>query len=420
MFCPGAVANRAESPYSTRLLTNRQEGKPVTVQSTARISASAAPFVRDRFTLTAYVLLAYFAYLQSLLGPVMPFLRGELGLSYVVGSLHLSAFAAGMVLIGLVGDRILRRIGARATLWGGAIGMAAGAIALILGTNVIWTIAAAGAMGVIGTLLLVAQQAGLAHHHGARRAVAFTEANILASVGSMLAPLAVGAAVGGGVGWRLTLLLPLPLLAWLLLREVRQPVPAPEQPQGSSARGRLPRRFWAYWLVASLGVAVEWCVGFWGADFLHTVGGLPLEVAVTAMALYFMSMLVGRITGSALTRQLLPSQLLVMALLLGLVGLLLFWQAPHIVIALLGLVLAGVGIGNLFPLSLSVAVEAASTQAAAASARMTLAGGLAILTAPLALGSWADSVGLSAAFAVVPALLVIALVVAAGMNRAWR
>ena len=67
------------------------------------------PFVRNDFTWLAYVMLAYFAYLQASFGPLMPFLRAELHLSYTIGSLHVSAFALGMVLAGLLGDRLAHR-----------------------------------------------------------------------------------------------------------------------------------------------------------------------------------------------------------------------------------------------------------------------------------------------------------------------
>jgi len=68
-------------------------------------------------------------------------------------------------------------------------------------------------------------------------------------------------------------------------------------------------------------------------------------------------------------------------------------------------------------MALAAAVEHAAGRAATASARMSLAGGLAIFIAPLVLGSWADQIGLSGAFAIVPALVAIALVIAL---IAWR
>ena len=84
-------------------------------------------FTRDRFTWLAYAMLAYFAYLQSALGPAMPFLRRELNLSYTLGGLHLSAFALGMIGAGLSGAALAARWGRRAIFWGGAGGMGIGA-----------------------------------------------------------------------------------------------------------------------------------------------------------------------------------------------------------------------------------------------------------------------------------------------------
>ena len=58
-------------------------------------------FRRDRLTWVAYVMLAWFAYLQASPGVVVPHLRDELDLSYSVGGLHLAAFAAGSMAAGL-------------------------------------------------------------------------------------------------------------------------------------------------------------------------------------------------------------------------------------------------------------------------------------------------------------------------------
>ena len=85
-------------------------------------------------------MLAYFAYSQSALGPTMPFLRRELNLSYTVGGLHASAFALGMVLVGLFGDGVIRKLGQRRAFWGGGAGMAAGTLLLATGQNAYVTI----------------------------------------------------------------------------------------------------------------------------------------------------------------------------------------------------------------------------------------------------------------------------------------
>src|SRR5260370_18018414 len=112
------------------------------------------PFVRNDFTWLAYLMLAYFAYLQASFGPLMPFLRMELHLSYAIGSLHVSAFALGMILAGLFGDRLAHRWGRPLAFWGGAVGMAVGAALFTLGHRVVLTISSAVLMGVFDSLLL--------------------------------------------------------------------------------------------------------------------------------------------------------------------------------------------------------------------------------------------------------------------------
>jgi hypothetical protein len=50
-------------------------------------------FHRDELTWFAFGMLGFYNYLLSGLGPLMPSLREELGLSYTIASLHFSAFA---------------------------------------------------------------------------------------------------------------------------------------------------------------------------------------------------------------------------------------------------------------------------------------------------------------------------------------
>src|SRR3954469_115452 len=90
-------------------------------------------FRRDRLTWVAYVLLAWFAYLQAAPGLVIVHLRDELDLSYSTGGLHVAAFAAGSLIAGLVSARLGRSLGRRALFWSAAVLMGAGALGLTAG-----------------------------------------------------------------------------------------------------------------------------------------------------------------------------------------------------------------------------------------------------------------------------------------------
>jgi MFS family permease len=377
-----------------------------------------AGFIRDRFTWLAYVMLAYFAYYQAAIGPIMPFLRTEMDLSYTVGGFHFSAFALGAFLAGLSGDRFARRFGRRAVFWGGAMGMSAGALWFVLAHQVSQTIAAALLMGFLGTLLLVVIQASLSDHHGVRRAIALTESNVGASLAAGLAPVLIGASIRLGLGWRAAVLvIPLVLIALVLIYR-RQPIP--EAPalvvEHDGQPRRLPRLYWAYWLVMTLGVAIEWSLVFWGADFLNSVVGLSQTNAVTLMSVFFVAMVSGRFAGSRLTRRMQAANLLLLALAVALLGFLLYWLAIMPVANVIGLFVAGLGVANLFPMTLSVATSVAADQANQASARLTMGGGLAVMTAPLILGWTADQIGLQGAFAIVIVLFAMAGAVAVTAN----
>src|SRR3954466_11868652 len=83
-------------------------------------------FRRDRITWLAYLALGFFSYLETMPGPIMPFLQAELRLSYGIASLHFGAFSLGSLVIGLIGAQLTEQWGRQRAFWGGALGMAFG------------------------------------------------------------------------------------------------------------------------------------------------------------------------------------------------------------------------------------------------------------------------------------------------------
>jgi fucose permease len=123
---------------------------------------------------------------------------------------------------------------------------------------------------------------------------------------------------------------------------------------------------------------------------------------------YFGGVVVGRTIGSRLARRYDPSVLLAVALGVAAVGFVVLWPAGVPVQAVAGLALLGVGIGNLFPMALSLAVSLAPGRAGQASGRAVMMTSLAVLVAPLTVGGLADATSLALALLMVPVLLVLA------------
>jgi len=103
-------------------------------------------------------------------------------------------------------------------------------------------------------------------------------------------------------------------------------------------------------------------------------------------------------------------RLLLLALGVSAAGFFVYWLAPVALVAVLGLFVAGIGVANLFPLTVALALGAAPGQSNEAGARLTFASGTAILAAPLLLGTLADAAGIRLAYGVVPIFIFGALI----------
>src|ERR1700751_2572061 len=97
--------------------------------------------------------------------------------------------------------------GAWSVPWGGGAGMSAGAIALIIARQPLWTLLSIVLMGYAGNLLLISMQAALSDTHGKQRSIALLEGNVMASIGAFLAPFCVGLLQEAGAGWGSALVL---------------------------------------------------------------------------------------------------------------------------------------------------------------------------------------------------------------------
>jgi fucose permease len=382
------------------------------------MAADPPAFERRALAWGVYGLVGYFGYLEALLGPVMPFIRAEQDLGYTVASLHFAAFAAGGVVAGGVADRLTARSGRQASLWGGAIGMLLGAGGIVAGPGPVATIAASLVMGTFGAVLLVTTQAALWDRYGDRSTIAVTESNIVASGCGMAASVAVGSLSATALGWRASVVPPLVALPVLFATLKDRPLGVPRV-VGHDRGSRLPMAFWTYFAVVFLGVAAEWCIGFWGATFLADAVALSAPAAAGAMGLFFGAMLVGRFAASRAARRISGPSLLLGALLVAALGFGALWLAPSAPVALGGLVLTGVGLSGVYPVGVSVAIAMAPSASDTAAARLSIAAGSAMMLTPFAVGGLADAVGIGPAFALVwPVLVGAAIVAEAGRRTA--
>jgi fucose permease len=155
----------------------------------------------------------------------------------------------------------------------------------------------------------------------------------------------------------------------------------------------------------------------WAPAYLERVAGFQPATAATVAAGFFVGVLAGRIALRGLVRTLTPQTILFSAFATGVVGFGLYWGVGAPWAAIAGMVLLGLCVAPLYPVAMALGIGAANGANDAASARLTLAFGIALLVAPATLGAFADVVGLSLAHLTLPALIAATLVsfLAAGM-----
>jgi MFS family permease len=350
--------------------------------------------------------------MQTIWGPLVPLLRVELDLNYAVGGLHATAFALGMFAAGLLSDTIAERIGDKRAFWIGSTGMALGALLLMTAGSVYMTLFSALLMGVFGTLMLVMIQSGLSNAHGALRATAITEANVIAYVASTLAPLLVSIVVAVGIGWRGALVFPITVWAILRLTNHQRDFPTGEQTSTQSRKAPFPATFWVVWLGLVLSIAAEWSVTFWTADFLIQRFEVETSVATASLAGFTTFGVFGRWIASRLAKHFSERRLLISTLALGFTGAMLFWLSEQALLSFVGLALVGFGLANAYPMGVATLIRTAPEQANRASARASMGAAVAILVAPQAIGILADSMSITAAYGSMPLLVLAALALA--------
>jgi MFS family permease len=345
------------------------------------------------------------------LSPPSPSTEEAFGRDRTIGVLS-AAWATGTIVASLVYSRAVKLLGRRRLFWLSAVTFGAGSVVFALAYVVVLSLLGALIMGCTGTVLLTTAQAVLSDRHGRRREQALVEANIGAGACAVIAPLLLAGLVHTTATWRVAMIIPVITMAAarLVHRHLKFPEAA-APPESTFDRSQLSTRFWILAILVALGIGIEFCLIYFGAELLVHDEKLSTADAAASLSLFYAGLLVGRVIGGRLTRQ--PGRaapLVLLSLAVVTAGFVLLWLVPVLVPALIGLFIAGLGVANLYPLSSALALATAPGHADIANARVQFLGGVVSLIAPLLLGALADGIGLQKAFAVEPILILASVV----------
>jgi MFS family permease len=373
-----------------------------------------------------------------------------------------SGFAVGLLLVAVVGPRMLKLWPMPTVLALGSVVCAVGAVLIAVAPAYAVVIAGGLLVGLGGALLVLVAPLLL---NGPTAASRLSRVNAVASGTGILAPLAIGTLDGLGPSGRYAMLAAAPPLLFLavLTRRSRPPqVPAargPEVPPWQAAGERLGEpggerpgevegvlpgeqagvpvlidsapavglgRKWrrvgrrvvmdvgAGWLRVVLAVSVEFCFVVWAVARL-VASGLPTAAAALLGSAFPIGMAVGRAIGPIRYRgwsPVFPSGALAAC------GTLLVSLFDSPAVVALGLVVAGLGVAPLYPVTLAALVATPGLSSARLAAVGAMASGTAILVAPALLAVLARVVDLRTAYLVTLPLIAVLFLLSRRSDRA--
>ncbi len=356
----------------------------------------------------------------------IPDIKDQTGASAsALGVALLGVSAGGVVTMTLTG-RLCQRFGNH------PVTVAAGAL---LAVSVVLPAHAHSAV-VLGAVLLVFGTAfGAINVAGNSAAVDLVAALRRPVMPSFHAAFSLGGMLGAGLGglvagrmsaaWHLGLLAGLGLLIALAAGRtlLAHPAPAPPRPaarEGKSA-GSLPMRGRVRRLVLVLGFIAlcttygEGALADWSTLHLRESLEASPGVAAAGYSVFALAMTVGRLTGSAMLQRLGQPRALIAGGTTAAAGMLLASLAPTVGLALVGFVITGLGLANVFPITIGRAGALAGPRGVAAASTLGYGG---MLMGPVAIGFLADWFSLAGALLTVAMLSAVAAVTAYALRGA--
>jgi fucose permease len=366
-------------------------------------------FHRDRYTVFLYLTLAVFGFKQAVLGSVLPFMRDEMALTTEAIGWHFTVYALGLVLAARITKELGRFVHTGQILIIASCAMVTAIPLISLTSTIVASLVIALTLGAAGGTTQIAIQSLLVNHHGKNQGIALVEAFVMAAFGVFTAPLTIGFFAGTALGWRAALLIPVLALSTIFIvfrQSLSTHLASSIESEGPlpTVDGKLPLFIVLSLGMILLGIATEWGIGFWGAQFIEAQLAIEPETAVTMMSSFFGGTFIGRILVSQLLRKMPVKTVLTALILSGSAAVFTMTFSSDVNLVWVTLFISGACLGNFFPLILSLANELLPGRSTEISRGATLAVGIALLTVPYLIGKSGALIGLTTVVGLLAAL----------------
>lgn len=356
-------------------------------------------------------------------GPSIPLLRDELGISSGLAAVHQILSSVGAIVAGAF-TPLIRRWGRARTRWFGTALLASGTLVFILGPNLWFTLLGALITGTGGSAIVNTSNVSLMAHHGPEAGPRWTNGahGFAVSVG-VLAPLVMGASVALGLGWRAGFAL-VPVMALVLIISMRHHLldgddvtDAHATNDHPHAQGPLPAKFKWMFVALMLLTVMEFSTTLWTTDIVRVRHGMSDSQAALAVSGFLVGMAAMRWASAPLLRRFTVERIAMSGIVVAVAGQVLLLMTTTPLQAFVSLLVLGAGAGPQYPLWMSKSLEVAGAGADRAAAALSVGLGVTVALGPFALGVLSDSVGVRAAYAVIPFVTVVAFALMAMARR---
>jgi MFS family permease len=338
--------------------------------------------------------------------------NGELGLALLCAMI-------GLLSVQVVAGALVSRFGSRPVVLASATGYALGLVPVALSESLTALALAMLAIGMASGPLDVAMNVhGLTVEQRLRRPI-LSSLHAAFSFGALGGAAAGGLVAGAGVGveTHLGVVACLGVAAAFGLWRLLLPPSADALPDGPRF-ARPTRALFAVGVFAVCAVLSEGVVQDWAAVYLHGEVGAGEGTAAVGLAVFSLTMALGRLFGDRLALAFGAERLARGGAALGIIGMGLALSADTPLFGIAGYAITGLGIATLFPLALRAAAERSESPGPAVASVSALAY-VGFIAGPPLIGGLAELVGLRAALLLVVACLGVAAVLA-GALRAPR
>jgi fucose permease len=358
---------------------------------------------------------------MGMTGPLVPFLRADLHLSYAEAGLVFSAQSVGSFLVLLAGGWLVHVAGKKRILFAGATAFALGMGATALAPDFVGLLAGNLFLGVGMSLLDIGVSTLCIDANAQGKGKALNLLHFFFGAGAVLGPL-VALALGhlpGGWRWAFGLMALGPVLLALLVPFQRMPV-APEATAAQKFAVYRQPFLWLGALALFVYCGVEWGVGAWFPSYWKAIPGASALDPAWATSAFWLTFAVGRFVVGSWADRWGFQRFLTLSIGATLAVVVLWVVFPQPVAALVWVLVFGFLIAGQYPTFVAMISHRFPEASGQVTSFLSVFASLGTFVWPPAVGAWADSRGIEALPWAQLVLTVLLAVAAAGAFAAGR